>query len=503
MLFRSQKVDQLESKTVQLEQRNKKLREEAKSTEEKIKKIQDNEVELLTGHISLEEANNRLQSLIKERDKELAKFKEKECNTVYICNQVAKQKLLEYIEFRKEHSECSEKINDLNEKLMHAKGIQKSTSSTNDQFYRGNEMITAKNSISDDINAETMTDIIQITEKEYNNKSNKLKVNLKIMEFHGNEDENITNWIYNIESIFSISNINDDKEKVSYAKTYLRKIALTNYKAFESSKNYNVSWEDFKNHMYNKYRPLHHEETLRIKLREMKMDKSESIRNFINKFQQCIFEINNMSEKDKIFYFTTALQERTRIHLQLQSPKTLEEAIEMAEKYETFVFHNNNSNNKNIYATTKNVLMHRKGRSTFKKKYYHSNQNQQTKSKYVSYNKQKQHNTKNIYNNQKEVSKDIICFLCKEKGHIKSQCPQNKNKEPPVQTRRAAAYSLHVGNSNLKLLRYWAKLNKQRVGVVFDTAAECSLISKDCADRLQLNIHQSTTKIDEIGRAHV
>ena len=94
----------------------------------------------------------------------------------------------------------------------------------------------------------------------------------------------------------------------------------------------------------------------------MKMDKSESIRNFINKFQQCIFEINNMSEKDKIFYFTTALQERTRIHLQLQSPKTLEEAIEMAEKYETFVFHNNNSNNKNIYATTKNVLMHRKGK---------------------------------------------------------------------------------------------------------------------------------------------
>ena len=95
------------------------------------------------------------------------------------------------------------------------------------------------------------------------------------------------------------------------------------------------------------------------------------------------------------------------------------------------------------------------------------------------------------------MSQDITCYLCKEKGHIKSQCPQNKNKQPSVQTRRAAAYSLHVGNSNLKLLRYWAKLNDNRVGVVFDTAAECSLISKDCADRLQLNIFQSTTKIDD------
>jgi len=104
-----------------------------------------------------------------------------------------------------------------------------------------------------------------------------------------------------MESIFSISKIKDDHEKVAYAKTYLRKIALTNYKAFEMSRNYDISWENFKALMYNKY----HEETIRIKLRDMKMDKSEFIRNYVNKFQQCIFEIDNMTEKDKIFYFTS------------------------------------------------------------------------------------------------------------------------------------------------------------------------------------------------------
>ncbi len=71
------------------------------------------------------------------------------------------------------------------------------------------------------------------------------------------------------------------------------------------------------------------------------------------------------------------------------------------------------------------------------------------------------------------------------------------NSNPQIQTRRAAAYSLHVGNSNLKLLRYWATLNGERVGVVFDTAAECSLISIACANKLGLHIFESTKKIDD------
>ena len=49
----------------------------------------------------------------------------------------------------------------------------------------------------------------------------------------------------------------------------------------------------------------------------------------------------------------------------------------------------------------------------------------------------------------------------------------------------------------MKLLRYWARINDERVGVVFDTAAECSLISKDSANKLGLNILKSSTKIDD------
>ena len=41
------------------------------------------------------------------------------------------------------------------------------------------------------------------------------------------------------------------------------------------------------------------------------------------------------------------------------------------------------------------------------------------------------------------------------------------------------------------------RINEERVGVVYDTAAECSLITKDCANKLGLNNMKSLTKIDD------
>ena len=61
---------------------------------------------------------------------------------------------------------------------------------------------------------ELSNDIITVSEREFKSNSNMLKLNLKISEFHA--DENITNWLYNIESIFSISKIKYEKEKVAY-----------------------------------------------------------------------------------------------------------------------------------------------------------------------------------------------------------------------------------------------------------------------------------------------
>ena len=480
-------IDEYGEKSLQEKRKLKMLEEEAKSTKEKL------ELELLDQNINIKLIRKELEDakiLIHEKEKELSKWRNVDKHNYANDNDSIKKKLNDYIVLLDVHQKCTEKIRALEARVNLNEEPPTIIQTKSIHLKDSNEAI-------DEYRSQSSNDILSISEKEFNSSSNRIKVNLKIPEFHGNEEDNVTNWLYNIESIFSVSIIREDHEKLTYAKTYRRKIAIKNYKAFEICKRFNVTWQDFKDHMSNKYRPLHHEETIRLKLREMKMDKSESIRSYVNKFQQCIFEIDNMAEKDKIFYFTSGLQDRTKAHVQIQSPKTLDEAIEIAEKYETFVF-NNGNNNKNVFSSnTKKIFMHKKARHPFRGKPQRNGYSKQQKSRYVSYDKSKKHDQKNIYTKQTESSKDITCYLCNEKGHIKSQCPKNKNKELNVQTRRVSNFSLHVGNSNLKLLRYWAKINGERVGVVFDTAAECSLVSKDCATKLNLEIFNSNTKIDD------
>ncbi|MFM7683209.1 MAG: reverse transcriptase domain-containing protein, partial [Bacteroidota bacterium] len=445
---------------------------------------------------------DKLKLSFKDKDEEISKWRNSNRQDNYACtNENIKKKLHDYMNLIEEHDKCIEKIKVLESRIINVNETPpiQSMHDNVQSLENDNQLIKNSSRSKNDFFRESSNDLIMINDKEFNSNSNKIKVNLKVPEFHGNEEENVTNWLYNIESIFSVSSINNDYEKLAYAKTYLRRIALTNFKAFEMSKNFKVTWLDFKNHMFNKYRPLHHEETIRTKLRDMKMDKSESIRSYVNKFQQCIFEIDNMAEKDKIFYFTSGLQDRTKAHVQIQSPKTLDEAIELAEKFETFVFNNGNNNKSIFVSNTKKVYMNKKPRYQFKPKYnkpYHKIY-LNPKSRYVSFNKSKNQIANNNYSKQNERTTEMICYLCNEKGHIKSQCLLNKNKQYQTQNSRRAAYSLHVGNSNVKLLRYYARINDTKVGVVFDTAAECSLISKDCADKLNLKINDSRTKIDD------
>ena len=66
--------------------------------------------------------------------------------------------------------------------------------------------------------------------------------------------------------------------------------------------------------------------------------------------------------------YSTSLQDYENKRKYTSITKKLQEAIDLAEKYETFVFHYG-SQNKNIFlSNTKNVLMHKKVRSTLKGK---------------------------------------------------------------------------------------------------------------------------------------
>jgi len=166
----------------------------------------------------MKKANDQLIKTIREKEELLTRLKVTQHGNNYECSESIKQKLLDYIELQKEHNI---KINMLETRLN---GIQSKTYYDNNIQIVNKSSKMAKDSTQDECGSQTSNDVIQINEREFNVNSNKLKVNLKVPEFHGNEEENISNWLYNMESIFSISKIKDDQEKVAYAKTYLRKM---------------------------------------------------------------------------------------------------------------------------------------------------------------------------------------------------------------------------------------------------------------------------------------
>ena len=55
--------------------------------------------------------------MIEEKDYALSKLNDRESYTNYECSENVKQKLLDFIDFKKEHRQCSEKIRELKSKL--------------------------------------------------------------------------------------------------------------------------------------------------------------------------------------------------------------------------------------------------------------------------------------------------------------------------------------------------------------------------------------------------
>ena len=62
---------------------------------------------------------------------------------------------------------------------------------------------------------------------------------------------------------------------------------------------------------------------------------------------------------------------------------------------------------------------------------------------------------------------------------------------------RKECFSLVNPKSNIKLLRYFDKIDDDRVGVRLDCSEETSVISYECAQRLALKIEENNTKIED------
>ncbi|RNA12900.1 hypothetical protein BpHYR1_022305, partial [Brachionus plicatilis] len=161
-----------------------------------------------------------------------------------------------------------------------------------------------------------------------------LKINTTIKEFHGTDKERVEDWLYTVDR----------------ASSFLRDVALHNFQALEKTKKA-ISWSDFCEHMTKKYKPTDHEFKLREKLKNLKANRD--ISSYLNEFRILMNQISSMDETDKISYFTDGLSGLTSGYVKFCKPKTLEEAIEVAENYEAFKMSENPKTSDIFFASSK------------------------------------------------------------------------------------------------------------------------------------------------------
>ncbi|KAH9678962.1 Endonuclease [Citrus sinensis] len=121
----------------------------------------------------------------------------------------------------------------------------------------------------------------------------------------------------------------DTPSKVVTAPTYLRGAAQLwwRHKHGEMGKSICTidTWNDFKQELRKQFALNNAEKEARVRLRRLKQ--SGSIQDYINEFTTLMLEINNMSDKDSLFYFQDGLKDWAKTELDRHGVQTLDDAI--------------------------------------------------------------------------------------------------------------------------------------------------------------------------------
>jgi len=121
----------------------------------------------------------------------------------------------------------------------------------------------------------------------------------------------------------------DDPSKIVLATSCLQGAALTWWDSDPLHQHIHT-WAGFIAAMRARFRPMQASTVARMQLLSMQQDRGQSVTDFINKFQQVMTQIDNMSEEDKVLQFERALYRPLANKVFEKKPATLAAAFEAA-----------------------------------------------------------------------------------------------------------------------------------------------------------------------------
>jgi hypothetical protein len=201
---------------------------------------------------------------------------------------------------------------------------------------------------------------------------------------------------------------------VTVATTYLRDAALVWWRVL-SSDSYRLaqvqnSFDSFCTEVRSHFVPSSAVKLARDELAALRQTKS--VQEYANAFQSICLQIPGISVEEQVDRFVRGLKERTRLEVELREPKTLEEAIVVAVRYDSVMFKRPETQ-----------------RPVFGFVDHDSRSTSPAASEPVAM-EIGSVLSKNLNQNERTyLLKAGLCFHCKKQGHVSRVCPEKSKNE--------------------------------------------------------------------------
>jgi hypothetical protein len=199
----------------------------------------------------------------------------------------------------------------------------------------------------------------------------------------------VVDWLYTLNLNLDLANI-EDEQKALVAASYLKGNASQVYR--QATETHGISWQEFQQLMLKHFLKRDNDIELVKKIWELKQD--YSISKYIEKFRLLINQTKDIAENIKIFMFKSGIHKNVEAEITYRNPKTLEDAIMIAEDMERSYG----------YELKTHILNYAR----------HDSSNR--------FNRINQYNNRG-YSHENPV---IICFYCGKMGHISIECFKKK-----------------------------------------------------------------------------
>ena len=237
-------------------------------------------------------------------------------------------------------------------------------------------------------------------------------------------------WIFQTEQYFEINQV-PRGDRVPIASMQLKGSALLWWRERCNAVKRNVedkilTWTDFATRLRKYLQPADQARLLKFKLKDL--TQIGSITNYVSEFLEIVLQLPDATEDEKLDSFIWGLNARTKCEVLYRNPSTLEKAITIAERYESFILRDRKESEFNRTGS--------EDRSRSENSRFDRNSDRSTvadRSTMKSYARSSDRSDKSMEdleidrvethsNSDSESSTGPTCFNCGKSGHIRRNC---------------------------------------------------------------------------------